>query len=158
MSELAALDTAQISFIAYWNVIEDGGMDPADFDPRDTIEAMETHEVFDNGVDGTIGLTYRRVSTRFTNCRVKDDGWIIVWLDRSKFEERDDKHGVHDVLNDWSHNRTNIQPRRHSLARAIRHLYMAIPDWRDYNFDYSDVRLFNYEHPDATVLTKSCSV
>lgn len=148
MAQLPSLNTDNISYISYLNV----GSSVPKSELLETVSEMETHTEYDNGIDGTIGIGFDERSARFINCRVKDDGWIISWLDRRKLGEMDDDHGVHDLQNDWS-SLGNIQPDKHNLERGIKRLYDAIPSTDNSNYNPTDVGLYNYEFEDAEALT-----
>lgn len=159
MAEVPALDTSEISFIAYWNVETDGG-GPSTISFEEATSAMETHKLYDDGVDGTITVNFARRESRFVNCRVRENGWIVTWIDRRKAGDPDihDRHGVHDVINDWSERTGNINPYRNKLERAVARLHGELSASSETTYEPRDVGLYNYEHPDARTITMASVV
>lgn len=94
MADLPDIDTSKVSLVAYWNAITDGGANSDNFDPGETTStpAFRNTTVYDNGVQADIDLDdvlasnfLEPQSEDVTNfkCRVKSDGWFVVWSDRT---------------------------------------------------------------------------
>lgn len=83
MATLPDIDTSQVSFIGYWNAIEQGGVDEANWDPMDTssYSNVQTVESYDNGIQGDVTLPNNGRTARY---RVKTDGWVVAWIDRTE--------------------------------------------------------------------------
>lgn len=153
---LPELDTSEISFIAYWNFSDHGG---GEMDPTETESVMETFKEYSNGVDGSIHLGQSNKQNRLINCRVKDDGWIIAWIDATEdytalSDNPDSLEGPYDVLNDWTNAGQNISPSQNNLERTVNRLYSALSNSGQATYNPGDVALYNYLWPNATTLTQ----
>lgn len=82
---LPDIDTTQVSFISYWNVLVHGVGDsgPDSWDPSTVTSAgiVNSYTSYSNGVEGTLSLDHGRNDAKF---RAKDDGWMVVYIDRSE--------------------------------------------------------------------------
>lgn len=144
MSDLPDLDTSQVSYISYWNVIDDGGV--SSFDPSDVLTDgnIQEYTLYDNGIH------IDRYSTgwREIQARVKSDGWFIAYLDRTNDPENEEI-GPWEIL-DLS---SNPDPSRLATETTIQSLQSNLSNSGNVTFNYSDVSLYNYEYPDASNLT-----
>jgi hypothetical protein len=150
---LPALDTSDISFIAWWNAFDHG---VSSIDPQDTTGVFAASESYSNGVQGTVEVGFTAQSSRLFNARVKDDGYIIAWLDRSRgtVDTRlspggSDYQGPWDILNDWTDD-VSDNLTQHNAERVINRLYSSLSNSGSITYNPSDVALYNYEFPDAT--------
>ena len=152
---LPGLDTANITWIAYWNFLDNGAVD---ITPSDAISAMETFQEYDNGVDGTIILPRANISDRLINCRVKDDGWIIVWIDRTEVYARSDNNeepyaGPYDVVNSCFNPGRNIRTTKNNLERTVKKLFDAFSNSNLATYNPGDVGLYSYWWEEADTIT-----
>lgn len=79
MAELPDIDTDEVSFIAYWNAIEQGDVPSDDWDATEVTSYGDVsgHSTYDNGVEGSLNFG----NSRSGNFRAKSDGWLVVTLD-----------------------------------------------------------------------------
>lgn len=150
MSDLPDLDTSQISFIAYWNAIDDGGV--SSIDPEDVIADGNINEytLYDNGVH----IDRYSIGPREIEARIKSDGWIIAYLDRTNNPATNTSpppSGPWDIISDWE--TRSVNSGQNKLSRAIDGLQSEFTNASQITFSYSDVGLYNYEYPDATATT-----
>lgn len=149
MSDLPDLDTSQISFVAYWNAIDDG--DVAAIDPEDMLSNsnIQSHTLYDNGFEAQ----YKNPQNgRVHTVRAKTDGWIVAYYDRTtEFVQNTDNspNGFWDIIGDAASPNSLTQ---NSLERAINDLSGNLSNAGSINYNPSDVGLYDYQH-DATNIT-----
>lgn len=153
MADLPDLDTSVIGFIAFWNALDHG---VADIDPTEVLDyaEIETFEQFDNGVQGTLSHNMSG-KIRTYRWRVKDDGWFIVWIDRTnqfatQQGDADNLDGYYDIYH-WSNPGGNppALPRT-GLSDEINALRQRLSNSGSITFNHADVGYFNYEFDTAT--------
>lgn len=155
---LPDLDTGNVSFLAFWNALDNGA---TSIDPADTTGVFTDYTEYTNGVEGTVTVSRHGPAQDITvRARVKDDGWLLAWLtDTREFartvESGYDKTGPYDLMTDWSYSRNNISPTQHRLERVVKQLRDSLSNSGNTNYSSGDVGLFNYEHPDATTITQA---
>lgn len=162
MSDLPDIDTSEVSYLAYWNAIDQGGVDsisPTDVTSNNNVVS---YTAYDNGVEGTYNAGVRNFTFR-----VKSDGWMVAYLDQT--EEYGEEYAVDGgapsdgtVYNasrfkgPWNvlrnvltpHNQPNFNP-QNTLERAINSLRTELSNAGKTSYSSSDVGLFGY-HTDAT--------
>jgi len=148
---LPGLDTDNISYIAFWNFLDNGA---STIDPFETESAMESFTEYSNGVEGTYQFDGLNRSITF-NVRAKSDGWLIAWLENDQTTGRNIQsvppQGFIDVVNDWTTG--NINPSQTTLERGINDLYTALSNSSTAAYNSSDVALYTYRTPNATNIT-----
>lgn len=170
MADLPDLDTSNISGIAYWNAIDDGGV--SDISPDEVLSSgrIISSEYYDNGVQGEIDINDKsNLNTTITGkFRVKGDGWFVVWLTRGDNFSTNDASGSTESVNmpDSVKGWWNMEPAwatlgygsddsyadSNGLSRAINYLQSELSNSGSISFSHSDVGNYNYHHP-ASVLT-----
>ena len=186
MAVLPDLDTTNIGVIAYWNASNHG---VSSIDPREILDYNDvyTYQQYDNGIDGTLRkerynegsgenvLNYGNDTneagpeTIYLNFRIKSDGWILVWTDRTNefgidwFSNNTLEYtGYYDILDDWSHiarangnnyviledNEPEMLPIS-SLSNKIQDLQNKLSNSGSITFTHSDVGYYCYEYPNA---------
>lgn len=159
MANLADLAPSEIGIIAFWNA-HDHRVTPGvgDVDPTDCIAIFDSYDVYDNGIEGYKALG----SGRYFHARVKTDGWMVAWIDRtntfaypnkppSNFGESGFK-GYYDILWDWTVV-ANISSTETTLSYIIDQLFNQLSNKIDFTFDAADVGHYCYEHPSTNVMT-----
>lgn len=157
MANLPDINTANVGIIAFWNAEDHKTAGVAD--PTDCTGVFTSYSVYDNGLDGYITLG----SGRHFNCRVKNDGWCVAWIDRtntfghptleaSAFGESGYK-GYYDILWNWFQYSANISSTLTTLSYIISLFEAALETSGDFTFATTDVGHYCYEFPDANVLT-----
>lgn len=161
MANLDDLDTTGIGIIAFWNALDHWtGPGAKEIDPTDCIGVFSDgdYDLYDNGIEGYKPLG----SGRYFHARVKSDGWMVAWIDRTNtygidkgvadFGE-DGYKGYYDILYNWATGSANISTTQTYLSYLISQLYNALSNKAD--FDYSDANVghYCYEYPNANVLT-----
>lgn len=109
MAELPNLDTSTVGILAYWNAIDNGA---SEVNPENVlnIDNLQTYNQYDNGVQGTMkiwmrvgnpaGTQQNEYSVRTVHYRVKTDGWVLCWLDRTNEFNKNLSEGNGDVKPD----------------------------------------------------------
>jgi hypothetical protein len=158
---LPDLDTSNIGFIAFWNALDQGGA--PDIDPATAEGAFSTTQEYSNGIDGSYLLTTAAVDNREIKGRIKDDGWIIVWLDRS-FDEAtrvssgSTLNGPYDIVTDWGANNAGDWTSNFALADAINDIRNSLSTSTSFNRGGVGVYNFNYEPAtDFTIVSDEIS-
>lgn len=156
MADLPDLDTSEVSFIAYWNAIDQGGV--SNIDPSEATSATNSYTLYDNGFEGEIDVH----SYRSGKCRVKEDGWIIVWIDRTETFDQyrnvqagdDYPAGPWDFLGDITATSDPMDVgAQNSLERTVNNLRTELSNSGNMAYSSSDVGLYNYQHTGATTVT-----
>lgn len=154
MADLPDIDTTQVSFIAFWNAIDQGGV--SDIDPSEVTSEgnIATHTVHDNGIEGT----YNSLTGRTINFRVKEDGWLVAWTDRTEdfaLEQQspDNVRGIWDLINDWTDPTAEGAIDTNTLERAIESLADEFSNFGSMTYNTADVGLYNYAYADATTVS-----
>lgn len=146
MAELPDLDTSSISFIAYYNIIDQEGDDQWEADQVLTAPGIVDYTLYDNGVEGT----YQIVTGREVTFRAKNDGWIIAYMDRTQvYSDDGSPRGYQDLINDYTDNDGPGYLDRNSLERAVNDMRQESDGSSTHNYDYSKTGLYNYEYTAA---------
>jgi len=160
MADLDDLVTADIGIIAFWNALDHRAVvGVGDVDPTDCIAIFDSYDVYDNGIEGYKALG----SGRYFHARVKSDGWIIAWIDRTNtfgypnkvgadFGE-DARKGYYDILYDWFEGASGISTTYTTLSYLISLLYNALSNKTDFTFLGAAVGHYCYEYPTAVVIS-----
>ena len=164
MANLPDIIIADVGIIAFWNA-HDHRVNGASIDPTDCIPTFSTYTVYDNGIDGKIDPSAKGWggSDRQINVRVKNDGWIVAWIDRTNtffypdkaradFGESGDK-GYYDILWDWFAYNTALSDTYTTLSYMVFKLYDTLSNKGQFTFTASDVGHYCYEFTNANVLT-----
>ena len=151
MADFPDLNTDVIGFIAFWNAFDHG---VSEIDPTEVLDypGVNTFEQFDNGVQGTVTRGYAR-KTRDLNFRVKDDGWFIIWIDRTNdfavnSGNPPDNYG--DLVNDWTSVSNASELPVTTFSAEINQLQQRLSNSGSITFDHADVGYFNFEFDTAT--------
>lgn len=164
MANLPNINTSDIGIIAFWNA-HDHRVNGASIDPTDSIPTFSTYTVYDNGIDGKIDPSAKGWggSDRQIDVRVKNDGWIIAWIDRTNTFDYPDKaagdfgesgyKGYYDILWDWFKNNVNVSSSYTTLSYMIYKLYDTLSNKAEFTFAAADVGHYCYEFINANVIT-----
>lgn len=179
MTNLPDLDTSNVSYLAYWNAIEQGGI--GSISPEEVVsqEGVTEYTLYDNGVVGKFDLSVvanaKTGDTDMTQTngipsatfRVKSDGWFTVYVDDTenfKLDHRTDSqlypmeippevNGWWNVCPIWAQHR-NGQPDANiadnGLSYTIRLLQAELSNSGNISFQNADVGLYNYQYEQAT--------
>jgi len=156
MSVLPDLDTDSVGYIAYWNIIDDGGA-VSSFTISDVLnyDGIVSSTAYDNGFTGEIELTENE-SSKTGYFRVKSDGWFSVYIDRG-ISIATDESNVNNIegpfdFSKWNDTRNPEKPDSitNCLSEEINNLQSEVPEAT--TFSHSDVGLYNYI-TDATAVT-----
>jgi hypothetical protein len=153
MATLPDLDTSNISYIAYWNAIDQGGI--GSIDPEEVLSDgnINSYTLYDNGIQID---SYSTPTGRNIQARVKTDGWIVAYLDRTENYgtlSGSVQRGWWDFANDWTDALNLSSFTNNTLERAIYSLHSQLSNSGSITYNTSDVALYNYEYPDATATT-----
>lgn len=162
MVSMPGLDTSEVGIVAFWNAIFQGGVSSIDPKEQAVKDWFDTYNEYDNGLEGIKTQGYANLEGVDFNVRIKDDGWIVAWTDRTnnyykKIRSRDQEtfmKGYYDILRDWTDYKSNINPDQHVLAYLINSLASQLSNWGDMTWDWADVMIYCYEYPEATSMTQ----
>lgn len=159
MATLPDLDTSDIGYVAYWNAIEQGTLTELDPTSAAVTDNLEVYDEYENGVQGITILGVSGKKNRDAYLRVKDDGWIVCWIDRSESTdqavrsgsvEADNIYGPFDILSAWGSSGAAAPVENNGLAGIIQ----GVANSLEANLtDQGNVGLYNYETPSATNIT-----
>jgi hypothetical protein len=165
MSDLPDLDTSQVGVVAYWNAKSQGGVNQ--IDPLEPANDgwVNSYTAYDNGIEGTLTAMVEGRSQRDMKFRVKTDGWMLVWVDQTDtdFRYSDEEYGVGyrilaDVIRwsywEWDAGNWPGEPdaQANLAATALDNLRDNFSNSGTMTFNFSDVGLYSYKHPDATTM------
>lgn len=152
MATLPDINTDEVSFLAYWNAIDQGGVDS--IGPEETLEDSDIvdYTLYDNGWEGKYSL----YDGREASVRVKNDGWFVVYIDDSEsFDENvtdnDLIRGPWDIIYNWTQESSTGDMTNGALFRVIESLQSYLS--ADPTYDSSKVGLYNYDFGSATTVT-----
>jgi len=163
MANLPDLDTSEIGVIAFWNA-HDHRANPnsgAVIDPTDVLGVLSSYTLYDNGVDGAISYGPRAD----INVRVKNDGWIIAWIDRTNTYQLNAGYdsftakGYYDLAYDWKYpyeegkSSNPLTANTNTLIEVISHLFNQLSNKADFTFSKTDVGTYCYEFTDISSIT-----
>ena len=160
MANFPDLVTTDIGIIAFWNALDHWvGPGANTIDPTNCVGIFDSYSVYDNGIEGYKALG----SGRYFHARVKSDGWMVAWIDRtdtfaypdkaiSEFGEGANK-GYYDILWNWFTKNVTISNTQTTLSYLISLLYNALSNSGDFSYADADVGHYCYEYPDTSVLT-----
>lgn len=163
---LPDIDTTSVSFIAYWNILEQGANDsgPDTWDPSSvtTYGAVNSYSSYSNGVEGSLSLGSGRNAT----FRTKDDGWMVVYLDRYEDEFIEggipqgpwdfSEHHLDDAYNhamnsDAKHAQATLNEDSHTIALKGLYDNSDISGDANVTWDATQVGFYNYWHTGTNV-------
>jgi len=77
MTTLPDLEPDQLGYIAFWNIIEQGGMPKSELDWSDVLSNgnVISHDLYDNGYE----INYDDPAWETMTLRLKTDGWVIAY-------------------------------------------------------------------------------
>jgi len=169
MANLPDINTADVGIIAFWNAHDHLAGGPDTIDPTDCTGIFTSYSVYDNGIYGYADPNAKGWggSGRHINLRVKNDGWIIAWIDRTNtfgypnkikgdFGESGYK-GYYDIIYDWIDqyaSTNNIS----FISYLISLLYNALANKASFTFSNADVGHYCYEFISANVITIASSI
>ena len=156
MSDLPDIDTSDVSYLAYYNAIDQGGPDATEVNPEEALTdgSIESYTLYDNGIVADYELSTGRIAT----ARIKTDGWIVVYLDRTAdYDQETDElqfiRGPWDFINTWTNDGSNGDIENNTLERAINSLVSNLENSGDIDYHWTDVGIYNYEYTSATDVT-----
>jgi hypothetical protein len=155
---LPDLPTQNIGFVAYYNVIDQTTVGSIDVSEVTNDPSVNAVDAYDNGVDIT---SYTLINGRDANARVKSDGWMIAWIDRSnsfgtRENDPDNVRGYNDLSAGWKDDGELDIGIKNSLDQAIESMKNQFSNSGqiDQDFDIDDIGLYNYEYENATATTQ----
>jgi hypothetical protein len=155
MSDLPDLDSSQISFIAFFNAIDQGGVQSIDPTEVTNHGNVQSYTLYDNGVEGV----YTTTTGRDCAFRVKEDGWFVAWFNRyenfnnGQNGNPDNLRGPWDLLNDWVSEDYADDVTQNSLERCINALKGELSNSGSVTYSASDVGLYDYRYSSAAGIT-----
>jgi len=163
MANLPDLDTGSIGYIAYYNVIDSTPVDNIDPSEAATDGSIQSITTYDNGIQiDEYGLSNGRVA----QARVKDDGWFIVYLDRTENTEvqvgdmgrsGDNKiYNNYDIIPGWNNGSSGNIGNKNAFEGAIDSMTDELSNSAtiNNNFDTSDIGLYHYKYDNASATTQ----
>jgi len=157
MADLPDIDTDNVAFLSYWRATDHGvtSISPSDVTSWGRIT---TTTAYDNGLEGTYSPTSASASVH--HWRVKNDGWIVTWIERgdnlrtSVSNDTSWAEGSWTTLAGWADPESNSGTLvQNSLERGINALYSNLSNSGSITYNTADVGLYNYAYPGATGAT-----
>jgi len=151
MSELPDLDTGNIGFIGFYNIIDQGNFS-GDWTVDEVLDDSNiiSYTLYDNGIEGVYSLA----TGREAGFRVKSDGWFMAYIDRSNSygteSSSENIRGYWDIARDWTSSSGSSTIATHTLERAIYNLKEQLDNKAGIAYNSSDVGLYNFEYENAT--------
>jgi len=159
VSDLPDVATGSTSYLAYWNAIDQGGVNEIDPTEVTSNGSVSSYTLYDNGLEGTYNLDDGGVSASF---RVKNDGWIVVSLpDTDTYQRTENRtqnpdpfeaRGHYDVIG-WRNEDIETTITNNLLFQAISSLRSSFSNSGAMSFSKSDCGLYNYANESATNTT-----
>lgn len=150
MADLPDIDTSGIAFFAYWNAIDQGGVGSIDPSECLTDGSINSYTTYDNGVQID---SYSQSPNRTIKARVKNDGWIVAWMERTTIDlavnTTSTPDGPWDVAQNV-HSINNGDVQNNHLERTINSLVSNLSNSGSMTYNTGDVGLYNYEYPSAS--------
>lgn len=161
MATLPDLTTSNVSFVGYFNTIEQGG-GSTDLDPETalTYSDIDSYTLYDNGFDANVSFD----GGLPLNVRLKTDGWCVAYLPRGNTYTGYNNHSQWTDLAPSEYQvmttrttfgyRTNI----HSdditlLSKTIQNTINELDSSGTITFNHTDVGIYNYAYPDQSNLS-----
>lgn len=157
MAKLPDIDTTAVSYLGYWNAIDQGGADS--IDPSDALSdsSLIDYTLYDNGWEGT----YSSATGRVLTVRVKNDGWFVAYIDRTTGTTGDNSptqdvsqvRGPWDLINAWSVSDGTGSLSSSTFHAAIQSLQSNLSNAGNITYADADVGLYNYQYTSSTTVT-----
>lgn len=154
MANLPDLDTSSIGIMAFWNAIDQGGVES--IDPMGASSDFNSYTAYDNGIEGEVTTT---TAGRPIMARIKTDGWIVVYFDeRNSFETNvtgpnggieNLGPGIWELVTKWNGN-PNEAPGLDKFTTILNDLRKSLSNSGNMTYNQSDVGIFSPLYPDAT--------
>ena len=152
MAPLPDIDTTQVSYLAYWNALNQGAGSISPSEVTSAGNIVDT-TIYDNGVELTVSVN----GARNGKARVKQDGWFVAYLNQDEEHGRErinePFNGPWDILpyvQDPPAGQQGFDSAPNELASVIQTLQGQLSNSGQITFDPDDVGLYNYEHQQAT--------
>lgn len=149
MAEMPDLDTNEAGFTAYYNIL-DNNPDVGTMDADSALDygSLQSYTLYDNGWTGTAAS---EIESDW-NIRLKNDGWLVLWLDRRSQgfgTHQSDKSGFfgRGAIAKW-HDRTS--PTNNKIADHINGITSALDSSADIFYNGGDESWWDYEFTNAT--------
>lgn len=151
MSNLPDLNTDQISWLAYYNVISQGGANAVEPETCLDYSRIVEYELYDNGFDALVG-GYRNPNQ--TRIRMKTDGWVVAYIPSRNYQTT----GTQSYLS-WSE--LDLQTWEAwwpstpvtNLGEIMAELINNLDNSGNINFNHADVGLYDYSEQSADNIT-----
>jgi len=163
MATLPDINTSNVGMISYWNAINSGGVSSINASDCLADGNISSYTLYDNGFVANYDITYDTYfgnsTTRTVTARVKQDGWFVVYMDRTNNYQQSQSvptrlNGYWDVIDSWTNveSPSNAFPQS-KLERAIHSLQSNLSNSGSVTYNQSDVDMYNYEFTSATNTT-----
>jgi len=151
MANLPDLDTSKVSYIAYWNHLDNGA---SEITPMDTTSwgRINNYTLYDNGIEGEWSIPNGDTG----KFRVKNDGWILTWVPAQ--ESIGPTQSVNNIQTPmsvigWQNQGTCSTLGQNRLAKGIQSLRNQLSSSGTSTFNFGDVGLYAYHAQSATNAT-----
>lgn len=156
MADLSDIDTTNVGFIGYWNAIDQGGVSSIDPSEVTSWGNITSYTLYDNGIEGKAEIrvgTHTDAGDRYreVHFRVKNDGWVVAWLDR-EFDPATNT-GPWDILKGWATQYSVSNISANTLETAIEQMKNQFSNSGSMTYTRGDVGLYNYNYSSATTVT-----
>lgn len=165
MSELPDMGQGDAGIIAYYNPVAQSSLPQDDFDEAEALNysKLSGATIYDNGFESTINPEYAGE----VYCRVKSDGWHIVyttpeaedepgWLNGSGDWVPDNpKMGGFDTIYHWRHASSYSSTPHNELTYQLEQLLRESSYWSTIDSDYSpsDIGMYSLDYQSASAVS-----
>jgi len=159
MANLPDVDTTNTSFLAYWNAIDQGGLESVAPEEALSSGSIVSYTLYDNGVEGVYSTSNANFNATF---RIKNDGWIVAYMDTAtsypplnSTTDRGnwDYEGLYNIANGWDNRGSAASVVNNPLERCINDLFTQLSNSGNGTYDAANVGLYNYLYQSATSTT-----
>ena len=156
MPDLPDLPTNNISFIAYFNAIDDGGASSIDPETALTNPNINSYTIYDNGIQID---SYDGIGHHDFKARIKTDGWILAWFEagaeQSSGDGSDFPKGWYDIVGEWVRevNDSISLPSTNPLYDGIESLANSLDSSTVITYSTGKTGLYFYENEDVRAVT-----
>lgn len=161
MATLPDIDRGSTGFMAFYNVIDDGGAGAVQPEEALTAPDLLDYTLYDNGWEGRysprIGDRRSGDSESTVKVRMKTDGWVVAYMDRTNRFGNASNYtggldGYYDLCDGWNDN-YQFSFVENTLDVTINSLISELGNSGNISYSNGDAGLYNWEYENSTAVT-----